>query len=50
VAPERANRNSQCVWISTAIKAEADTQLRDHQSKVAEFEEEIKRKRHENEE
>jgi hypothetical protein len=46
----RARPSSQYVWISTAIKAEPDTQLRDHQAKAAEFEEEIKRKRHENEE
>jgi hypothetical protein len=37
-------------WISTALKAEADVLLLNHQSNVAEFEENIKCKRQKNEE
>lgn len=46
----RAKPSSQDTWISTALKAKADTLLRDHQSKVAGFDEEMERKKQENEE
>src|SRR5262245_18277404 len=41
---------SQDVWISTALKAQADTLLQDHQSKVAEFDAKIELKKQEDDE
>jgi hypothetical protein len=49
VVAGRAKPSSQDAWISTALQAEADTLLREHQSKVAEFEKESERKKQENE-
>jgi hypothetical protein len=40
-----AKPSSQDAWVGAGLKAEADTLLREHQSKVAEFEEEIERQK-----
>lgn len=45
VVAGRANPSSQDTWMSTALKSEADTLLRDHLTKSAEFDAEIERKK-----
>ena len=50
VVAGRAKPHSNNVWISTALKADADNLLRDHQSKMAEFDAEIERKKHKDKE